>query len=71
MFSGEIKMSYYDGDEGSFAGGFWLGLIFGIIGIIMAIAIDRPRTRRGSVLGCILSIPILFVLLIIYLEGFA
>lgn len=53
-------MSYKE--EGSFGWGFVLGFFFSIIGLILALVIDKPETRRGAVAGFLTSfISIIFV----------
>ena len=49
-------MSEYD--EGSYWAGFALGFFLGLIGLIIAIAIDKSETKRGAVTGFIISIVI-------------
>ena len=50
-----------DNDNGSFAGGLLLGFFLGIVGAIIAFAINKYSTRKGAGVGIILriSIPIL------------
>ena len=38
-------------DEGSYGGGFALGFLLGLVGLIIAIAIDKPLTKKGVLLG--------------------
>ena len=38
-------------DEGSAGGGFALGFFLGLIGLIIAIAINKSATRKGAVAG--------------------
>lgn len=45
----------YDDDEGSFAGGFWLAIPISFIAIIIASAINKPRMRKGAILGTIIG----------------
>ena len=45
-------------DQGSYGAGFALGFILGLVGLIIAIAIDKPETRRGAVTGFIVSLVI-------------
>ena len=49
-------MSEYE--EGSYWAGFALGFFLGLIGLIIAIAIDKSETKRGAVTGFIISIVI-------------
>ena len=46
-------MSY--NEEGSFGWGFVLGFFFSVIGLILALVIDKPETRRGAVAGFLTS----------------
>ena len=55
-------------DEGSFGGGFALGFLLGIIGVIVAIAINKPATRKGAANGLLVQIGIAVV---IYVCGVA
>lgn len=55
--------------EGSFGAGFALGFFLGIIGIVIAVALDKKQTLKGSAIGCLTAIGIGFVLgLFIYLP---
>lgn len=45
----------YDDDEGSFAGGFWLAIPISFISIIIASAINKPRMRKGAIVGTIVG----------------
>ena len=45
----------YDDDEGSFAGGFWLAIPISFIAIIIASAINKPRMRKGAIVGTIVG----------------
>ena len=38
-------------EKGSFGGGFALGFVLGIIGMIICIAINKPKTIKGAVWG--------------------
>ena len=51
--------------EGSFLAGLILGLFMNFMGLIIGIAIDKPRTRRGAIVGFILSI-VPYIILIIF-----
>jgi len=51
--------------EGSFLAGLILGLFMNLMGLIIGIAIDKPKTRNGAIVGFILSI-VPHILLIIY-----
>ena len=60
-------------DEGSYGGGFALGLIFGVIGLILAITINKPETRKGAVHGFLFRIVLAIIgvlCFIIYLKLF-
>ncbi len=43
-------------DQGSYGAGFALGFFLGLVGLIIAIAIDKPETRRGAATGFIVSL---------------
>ena len=43
-------------DEGSYGGGFSLGFLLGLVGLIIAIAIDKPLTKKGGLHGFLVSI---------------
>ena len=58
-------------NKGSYGGGFLLGLLLGLIGILLAIALNTDETRRGSVHGFLFRIVLAIVgilVLIIYLK---
>lgn len=60
-----INNRYYD--SGSTGIGFILGFFLGIIGLIIALCLDKPDTRTGAAIGFVvellLSIPLLLILL--------
>ena len=60
-------------DQGSYGAGFALGFFLGLIGLIIAMAIDKPETRRGAVTGFIVSLVISIVAVVcivcVGLEG--
>ena len=43
-------------EEGSYGGGFAVGFLLGLIGLIICIEIDKPQTRRGAAHGFIVRI---------------
>lgn len=43
-------------DDGSYGGGFALGFLLGVIGLIVAIAINKEQTRKGAVTGFLVSL---------------
>jgi hypothetical protein len=43
-------------DDGSYGGGFALGFLLGVIGLIIAIAINKEQTRMGAVTGFFVSL---------------
>ena len=43
-------------DDGSYGGGFALGFFLGVIGLIIAIAINKEQTRKGAVTGFLVSL---------------
>lgn len=49
-------------DEGSYGAGFALGLLLGIIGIIIAAAIGKKQTLKGSATGMLVWIFICIVI---------
>lgn len=57
-------------DKGSRFGGFLLGFIFGVVGLIIALCIDTPKTKRGAVAGFFVSIALKVIIVIcIWLGG--
>ena len=38
-------------DEGSYGGGFALGFLLGLAGLIIAIAINKEQTKKGAITG--------------------
>lgn len=56
----------YKNPDGSFAAGFWLALAINFIAIIIASKKDKPITKKGAIVGTIISsIIILHVITII------
>lgn len=51
-------------DKGSRFGGFLLGFIFGVVGLIIALCIDTPKTKRGAVAGFFVSIALKVIIVI-------
>ena len=49
-------------DEGSYGAGFALGLLLGIVGIIIAAAIGKKQTLKGSAAGMLVWIFICIVI---------
>lgn len=43
-------------DEGSYGGGFLLGFFLSLVGLIIAIAIDKPATKKGAITGFIVQL---------------
>ena len=43
-------------NDGSYGGGFALGFLLGVIGLIIAIAINKEQTRNGAVTGFLVSL---------------
>ena len=43
-------------DDGSYGGGFALGFLLGVIGLIVAIAINKKQTKKGAVTGFFVSL---------------
>ena len=43
-------------DDGSYGGGFALGFLLGVIGLIIAIAINKKQTTKGAVTGFFVSL---------------
>lgn len=56
-------------DEGSFGGGFVLGFLLGIIGLIIALAIGKPRTTKGTCIGWLVEIGIALTIGLIMLGA--
>lgn len=48
-------------EKGSFGGGFVLGFVLGIIGMIICIAINKPKTIKGAVWGFVIWILVLII----------
>lgn len=53
-------------DEGSYVGGFALVFLLGVIGLIIAICIDKPATRKGAEKGFLVSLVLGFVVGVCY-----
>lgn len=53
-------------NEGSYGGGFALGFLLGVIGLIVAICINKPKTRKGAVTGFFISIALNVVVAICF-----
>ena len=49
-------------DEGSYLGGWFLGFLLGLIGLVIGLAIDKPETKRGAIHGFLVSIVLAGVL---------
>ena len=47
--------SVYEGTGGSFAGGFWLAIGISFIAIIIAASINKPRMKKGAIVGTIVG----------------
>ena len=52
-------------DDGSYGIGFILGFLLGLIGIIIACAIGKSRTIKGSVIGICTDIGVALFIVII------
>lgn len=64
MVTGSTSSSY-GYRQGSFGGGLALGFLLGLVGLIIAIAIDKPETKKGAIYGFLIEI-ILAVLFVIF-----
>ena len=56
-------------DEGSYGGGFALGFFLGIAGLLVAITLDKPETRRGAAHGFITAVVTVAVISVCVLCG--
>jgi uncharacterized membrane protein len=43
-------------DEGSFWGGFFLTFFFPVVGLIIALVLNKPETRRGAVRAIVVQL---------------
>jgi hypothetical protein len=58
-------------DEGSFWGGFFLTFFFPVVGLIIALIIDKGETRRGAVSAIVTQVvAILILFLVVLFFGF-
>lgn len=57
-------------DEGSFWGGFFLTFIFPVIGLVIALVLDKPETRRGALRAVLVQIIFGVLLFLILSMGF-
>lgn len=48
-------------DEGSYGGGFALGFLLGLAGLIIAIAINKEQTKKGAITGFLIQLGIAVV----------
>lgn len=51
-------------DEGSYGGGFALGFLLGLAGLIIAIAINKEQTKKGAITGYLIQLGIAVVVVI-------
>ncbi len=51
-------------DEGSYGGGFALGFLLGLAGLIIAIAINKEQTKKGAITGYLIQLGIAVVAVI-------
>lgn len=59
-------------DEGSYGGGFALGFLLGLAGLIIAIAINKEQTKKGAITGFLIQLGIAVVAgICIGFAGFA
>lgn len=53
-------------NEGNYGGGFILGFLVGLIGLVIALCLDQSETKRGAVHGFIVSIVVSTILGLCY-----
>lgn len=54
----------YTYERGTYGGGFALGFLFGVTGIIVTIAVGMPKTRRGAVTGYFVRMGLSIIILV-------
>ena len=60
--------SYNYSNEGSYGCGIALGFFVGIIGLIIAVALNQPLTKKGAIHGFIARLVISGILFIVYIT---
>ena len=55
--------------EGSFAAGFWLGIVISFFAIIIANAKEKRRMRTGAIVGTIVGAVIIFQIVSVIVYG--
>ena len=56
-------------NQGSAGAGFFLGFLFGLLGLIIALCINKDKTTHGASIGFVISLLITIPLLVIYFLG--
>jgi hypothetical protein len=56
-------------DEGSFWGGFLLTFLFPVVGLVIALVLDKPETRRGALRAVLVQVILGVALFLILTMG--
>ncbi len=56
-------------DEGSFWGGFFLTLLFPVIGLVIALVMDKAETRRGALRAVVVQVVFAVLIFLIAMMG--
>lgn len=51
---------------GSWGAGFILGFFVGLIGLVIAIAIDKPDTKKGAIVGFVSGIFVVLIVIVLF-----
>lgn len=56
-------------DEGSFWGGFFLTILFPVVGLVIALVLDKSETRRGALRAVLIQVIVGVALFLILTMG--